>query len=60
MCSKLCLKQADRWRHSVSDVVEYVTTEKLLESTLNIFPVFIRQWVNLQAGTNTLHYRCVR
>jgi hypothetical protein len=26
---KLCLTQVDRWRHSVSDVVEYVTTEKV-------------------------------
>jgi hypothetical protein len=25
---KLCITQVDRWRHSVSDVVEYVTTEK--------------------------------
>jgi hypothetical protein len=24
-----CLTQVDRWRHSVSDVVEYVTTEKV-------------------------------
>jgi hypothetical protein len=27
--SKLCLTQVDRWRHSVNDVVEYVTTEKV-------------------------------
>jgi hypothetical protein len=27
--SRLCLTQVDRWRHSVSDVVEYVTTEKV-------------------------------
>jgi hypothetical protein len=26
--SRLCLTQVDRWCHSVSDVVEYVTTEK--------------------------------
>jgi hypothetical protein len=26
---RLCLTQVDRWRHSVSDVVEYVTTEKV-------------------------------
>jgi hypothetical protein len=26
---ELCLTQVDRWRHSVSDVVEYVTTEKV-------------------------------
>jgi hypothetical protein len=26
---RLCLMQEDRWRHSVSDVVEYVTTEKV-------------------------------
>jgi hypothetical protein len=25
----LCLTQVDRWRHSVSDVVEYVTTGKV-------------------------------
>jgi hypothetical protein len=24
-----CLTQVDRWRHSVSDVVEYVTTENV-------------------------------
>jgi hypothetical protein len=43
--ARLCLTQVDRWRHSVSDVVEYVTTEKnLLESIFNILPVFIRQW----------------
>jgi hypothetical protein len=38
------LTQVDRWRHSVSDVVEYVTTEKVLESILNILTVLIRQW----------------
>jgi hypothetical protein len=43
-CSaKLCLTQVDRWRHSVSDIAEYVTTEKLLESIFSILPVFIRQ-----------------
>jgi hypothetical protein len=26
---RLCLTQVDRWRHSVSDVVEYVITEKV-------------------------------
>jgi hypothetical protein len=26
---RLCLTQVDRWRHSVSDVVEYVTAEKV-------------------------------
>jgi hypothetical protein len=26
---RLCLKQLDRWRHSLSDVAEYVTTEKV-------------------------------
>jgi hypothetical protein len=26
---KLCLTQLYRWRHSVSDVAEYVTTEKV-------------------------------
>jgi hypothetical protein len=26
---QLCLTQVDRWRHSVSDVVEYVTTENV-------------------------------
>jgi hypothetical protein len=36
-----CLTQVDRWRHSVSDVVEYVTTEKV---TRIYFPVLIRQW----------------
>jgi hypothetical protein len=41
---QLCLTQVDRWRHSVNDVVEYVTTEKVLESILNILPIFIRQW----------------
>jgi hypothetical protein len=38
---KLCLTQVDRWRHSVSDIVECVTTEKV---TIIILPVFIRQW----------------
>jgi hypothetical protein len=42
--TRLCLTQVDRWRHSVSDVVEYVTTEKLLDFIFNILPVFIRQW----------------
>jgi hypothetical protein len=27
--NRLCLTQVDRWRNSVSDVVEYVTTEKV-------------------------------
>jgi hypothetical protein len=27
--NRRCLTQADRWRHSVSDVVEYVTTENV-------------------------------
>jgi hypothetical protein len=44
MSGILCLTQVDRWRHSVSDVVEYVTTEKLLESVFNTLRVFIRQW----------------
>jgi hypothetical protein len=26
---RLCLTQVDKWRHSVSDVVEYVATEKV-------------------------------
>jgi hypothetical protein len=26
---RLCLTKVDRWRHSVSDVVEYVMTEKV-------------------------------
>jgi hypothetical protein len=42
--SRLGLTKVDRWRHSVSDVVEYVTTEKLLDSIFNILPVFICQW----------------
>jgi len=29
LTDRLCLTQVDRWRHSVSDVVEYVTTEKV-------------------------------
>jgi hypothetical protein len=44
MSVRLCLTQVDRWRNSVSDLVEYVTTEKLLESIFNILPVFIHQW----------------
>jgi hypothetical protein len=40
---RLCLTQVDRWRHSVSDVVEYVTTEKVTRIYFQ-HPVFIRQW----------------
>jgi hypothetical protein len=29
LVAELCLTQVDRWRHSVSDVVEYVITEKV-------------------------------
>jgi hypothetical protein len=39
-----CLTQVDRWRHSVSDVVEYVTTEKVTRIYFQLLRVFIRQW----------------
>jgi hypothetical protein len=44
--ARLCLTQVDRWRHSVSDVVEYVTTDKVTRICFNILAVFIRQWDN--------------
>jgi hypothetical protein len=39
-----CLTQVDRWHHSVSDVVEYVTTKKVTRIYFNTLSVFIRQW----------------
>jgi hypothetical protein len=42
-CSRLCLTQVDRWRHSLSDVVEYVTTEKVTRIYFQ-HTVFVRQW----------------
>jgi hypothetical protein len=44
-CVRLYLTQVERWRHSVSDVVEYVTTEKVTTIYFqHTSCIFIRQW----------------
>jgi hypothetical protein len=55
---RLCLTQVDRWRHSVSDVVQYVTTEKVTRIYCNKFAGSISQWkfITLKVQYTTLDY----
>jgi hypothetical protein len=51
---KANLTQVDRWHHSVSDVVEYVTAEKVTKSIFNILYSYARGLTFKQAQTRSI------